>query len=169
MRIGYHYTTRKQWEESTQYSGLFPARISDHELADFRRAMPLMPEDAVWVWKELLDSEAAFVACILLAERHQSHEMVLLEVEYEDEDAMSVCFKPEADLEVMLHCTFSAGRFTTGNRDIELLHRHVPPERLRVVWEGNLLDPFGGVHVSPLSDAFCHEGRPSLERTGVLA
>lgn len=150
MRLGYHYTTRQRWEESVQHSGLFPHRIRQHELDRFRSAMPLMPDDAVWVWREILNPKAGLIACLVLGEIHDDFDMVMLEVQYGPEDAMSECFRPTEGDTVTLTCGFSAGRIEMGQRPIELIHRHIPPERLRVVWKGNLLEPFGGIHQTAL-------------------
>lgn len=151
MLLGYHYTTRDRWESISQH-GLFPHPIRQHELERFRLAMPLMPDEAVWVWQEPLSPRAALVVSILLGELRDDFDLVLIEVQYESQDAMSVNFREKPTDTVNLSCSFEAGGLKTGDRPIELLYRHIPPERLKIVWHGDLLAVFDGIHLEAKCD-----------------
>ncbi len=140
--IGYHYTTRDRWEK-IKYRGLYPAEISEHELSTFREGLPRVPGRAIWVWRERLTPEQAWICTTLLADRHRSFDIVLLEIEYHDTDAMSRLCRPEPADVVGLRCNFCVGWRETGMLPLELLVYHIPAGQISLIAEINLLEPFG--------------------------
>jgi hypothetical protein len=144
--IGYHYTTQTAWEESIKDLGMYPHVIRAHEFERFRSAMPDMQKDAIWVWKNPLTTRQAWIATAFLAHLHDSFDMVLLEIDYDESDAASIIYKELPSDTVKLSCDFAVGEWSIGNLPIELLINHVPSERIRKVWEGNLLTPLRNWH-----------------------
>jgi hypothetical protein len=134
--IGYHYTTKEVWEQA-QFNGLSPAPIRKHELEIFREQVPALPSDAIWVWQNVPAPEAAWVVTTNLASMHNSFELVLLEIDYEDSNACSVVYAGDDDIK--LQCSFSAGSFTTGFLPIELLNSTVAPKNIKLIQSFNLL------------------------------
>jgi hypothetical protein len=108
--------------------------------------MPDVPDKAIWVWRNPLTDKQAWIATVLLAHLHDSFDMVLLEIEYDESDAASILYKELPDDKVKLSCDFTVGEWSLGSLPIELLMNHVPPERIRKVWEGNLLAPLQNWH-----------------------
>ncbi len=139
---GYHYTTRDRWEQ-IKYLGLYPNEISAWELEKFRGGMPTMPSRAVWVWKERLTPDQVWICTTLLADRHGSFDLVLLEVEYDNVNSVSRICRPHPDDSITLTCGFCVGRFETGQLGVELLIDFIPASQITLIEELNLLEPFG--------------------------
>lgn len=139
--IGYHYTTRARWEKIRSL-GMYPDEISAHELETFHDAMPYLPERAIWVWRERLTPEQAWVCTTLISDRHSSFDLVLLEIEYKDTDAASVVCRPHPDDTVNLSAKFSAGGRGTGLLPIELLLDCIPAKQVTLLEEFNLIENF---------------------------
>jgi len=143
--IGYHYTTAEVWD-AIQREGLHIAPIRQSELERFRRGVPDLPPDAIWVWREPLTDEQAWFTLILLAEMHQSHNLVLLEVHYEDWASSSLACKEDPLDTIKLSCDFAVGRLGTGALPIDLIICDVPATSIECIWEVNLLDAMKGRH-----------------------
>ncbi len=101
--------------------------------------MPRLQRNVIWVWRERLTDEHAFITCFLLAEAHQSFDLVLLEIGYGNSDAASLIYKEHPEDIHRLTCKFSAGRLKTGSQPVELLVHDVPPEKIQLLWQGSLL------------------------------
>ena len=139
--IGYHFTTRENWEQGIALEGLKPDKVRDHELNTFRNSMPDMQDTAIWLWKDPLTPEEVWISTALLSDIRGSFDLVLLEVEYDDSDAATVVYKPDEGT-VKLKCNFSAGRRKMKDKPIELLVNPITPNQITKVWEVNLLAPF---------------------------
>jgi len=146
--IGYHYTTQKAWEAIREH-GLFPGHIRPHELERFQNTCGMdMPQEAVWVWKDRLTVENAWVVTALLANIHNDFDLILLKVHYKAADSIPLNYKPNPEDTVKLSCNFSVGtRDTTGDMPIDLLMNHIPPDQVEPIWEGSLLEPLEYAHV----------------------
>ena len=143
--IGFHYTTQEAWE-AIQYEGMKPAPIRQHEYDRFLADIPMLPREAIWVWKEELTDRQAFVVLTSLAVMHDSFDVVLLEVDYEPDSSASISCKEHPDDRVRLTCDFSIGHIAIGKLPIDLILDAVPAHNITKLWSGNLLAPFHGHH-----------------------
>ncbi len=137
--IGYHYTTREAWEK-IQREGMHTSRIVQHEYDKFLASVPLLPRDAIWVWRGKLNAEQAFITLLQLAEMHGSYDLVLLKVHYEGWGSASLACKEPGDGLIRLSCSFAVGRLDTGSLPIDLITHDVPATAVECIWEINLLD-----------------------------
>lgn len=144
---GYHYTTKEAWKV-IQREGMRPAPIRQCEYDKFLNAVPLLPPDAIWVWREPLSDEQAYITLIQLAEAHQSFDMVLLKVNYEKWASASHTCKEIPDDKIRLKCSFSVGRLYTGSLLIDLIICDVPTTNIELIWQVNLLDAMKGRHAA---------------------
>ncbi len=148
--IGYHYTTRETWEQ-VQHSALCPAPICSREYARFLTGIPALPRDAIWVWKEELSDQQAFIVLTSLAVTHNSFDIVLLAIDYEPDSSASVVYKDDSDGSLRLTCNFSIGHLEIGKLPIDLILDSVPASNITKLWSGDLLTPFYGRHKSESS------------------
>jgi len=143
--IGYHYTTHEAWEQ-IQHQGMLPAPIRQHEYDIFLASVPTLPRDAIWVWKEELTDQEAFVVLTSLAVMHDSFDLVLLAVDYDSSSsALTVCKENPDDL-LRLTCDFSIGHLTIDKQQIDLILDPVPANNIMELWSVNLLNTFRGRH-----------------------
>jgi hypothetical protein len=143
--IGYHYTTVPAWE-TIQREGMVPAPLRAHERDKFRESVPQLPDDAIWVWKEPLTDEQAYIVTLLIAELHQCYNLVLLEICYEEWGSASIACKDHQDDIIRLSCTFGAGRLQLPSLPIDLIICNVPAAAIKCIWRVNLLDMMRGRH-----------------------
>jgi len=141
--IGYHYTTRSHWEQGASIEGLIPNTIRPHELERFRKVMPDMQDEAVWVWKQPLDPRQAWICSALLSCIHNDFDLVLLEIEYDECDSVVYYHPlPDEDDSIKLTCNFSALDLETRDLEIDLLINTISPNRIEKIWEADLLAQF---------------------------
>jgi len=145
--IGYHYTPLEKWDV-IQREGLHLAPVRQHELDRFRRSLPALPDEAIWVWREPLTDEQAFITALNLASMHGSYEIALLRVQYDSWAAASHACKEHPDDTVKLRCNFGAGSLVTPMLPIELILADVPANRVEKIWQCNLLDAMKGRHTA---------------------
>ena len=138
--IGYHYTTREAYRD-IQLEGLYPSALRKHEYDKFSQIMPRLCREAIWLWKEKLSKVHAWIVTVTLAVNHDSFDLVLLKVEYDKENAVSI-IHANGDT-IKLKCSFSAHSLSTGSLPIELLMDPVSPKDIELIWEGDLLSPLG--------------------------
>jgi len=139
--IGYHYTTQKAWGQ-VQYDGMQLTPMRQFEYDKFIENIPTLPRDVIWVWKDKLIEEHAFIVSLLVAEMHLSFDIVLLRIEYEESNSASVVCRPDAQNFINLTCNFSAGRLATGSLPVDLILDYVPASNITVIQQYNLLGPF---------------------------
>lgn len=144
---GYHYTTREAWK-AIQREGMCLAPIRQHEYDKFLEALTWLPPDAIWVWREPLTDKHAFIMLILLSEMHQSFDMVLLKVNYEEWASASYACKASPEDKVRLKYSLSVGRLRTGSLPIDLIITDVPVASIELIWQVNLLDAMKGLHAA---------------------
>jgi hypothetical protein len=143
--IGYHYTTREAWEQ-IQYEGMKLDTIRQHEYDRFVCDIPTLPREAIWVWKEELTDEQAFVVLTSLAIMHDSFDVVLLEIDYEPDSSASISCREHPDDRVRITCNFAIGHVEIDKLPIDLILDDVPARNVTKLWSGNLLAPFQGRH-----------------------
>ena len=153
--LGYHYTTREGWEAIQDAGHLRPEKIRAHEHTRFSKICKNLPPDAIWVWEEELTDEEAFIALILLAEMHNSFDLVLLELRYPHSSSASIVCIPEPGDRLTLTCEFAVGRLRTGKRPIDLILDPVYANNIKELWQGNLLKAMQGRHRVRRSNSVC--------------
>ena len=145
--IGYHYTTKEFWEEHIQHEGLKPCPIRQHEYDIFVHSSPGLQKNAIWVWREPLSDRDAWIVAVSLAVMHDSFNLVLLKVGYDYEtEACSHLYKEFPSDSLRYTCNFGIHRMKTPSLPIELLAHVVPPERIEIIWEQDMLSIVYGRH-----------------------
>ncbi len=140
--IGYHYTTQKAWEQVQYGGGMQLTSMRQFEYDKFIRTIPTLPRDIIWVWKEKLIAEHAFIVSLLVSEMHLSFDIVLLRIEYEESISAAIVCRPNAQDFVKLTCDFSAGRLATGKLPVDLILDYVPVSNIMRIGQHNMLEPF---------------------------
>ena len=148
--IGYHYTTREAWEQ-IQHCGLHPSPIRQHEYDCFLPVCPTLPRDAVWVWKEELTDQEAFVVLTSLAIMHDSFDIVLLAIDYEPDSSASIICKEHNNNFGRLTCNFAIGPVKIDKLSIDLILDVIPPSNITKLWSGDLMAPFYDRHKSEVA------------------
>ncbi|MHC4296446.1 MAG: hypothetical protein ACYS7Y_04025 [Planctomycetota bacterium] len=144
--IGYHYTTMVNWNGIQESGELRLGRCRQHELDRFRESAPRLQEDVIWVWKNPLTDIQAWIVTALLSTMHGDFNLALLELTYPESDSCSLIYLDDPCSTLRFTCEFSAGNLDTGNLPIDLIANNVPMDRIRLLWEGDLLSPFYGRH-----------------------
>lgn len=81
--IGYHYTSKEHWEEIKK-EGLKPSLIRHIELQDMFRKQIF----GIWVWSKKQDIVSHFGNLIRVLSVHNSSNITLLSVQYEEKDVL---------------------------------------------------------------------------------
>ena len=144
--IGYHYTTKEAWEQ-IKYEGMLPATMNEHEWNSYAALAKGLPRKAIWVWQKTLSDKDTWIVTATLSCTHNSFNIVLLEVEYEPEDAGSIVHYQQDDSGLyVFKCNFSLGKLETPMLPIELLINPISPDNIELIWETDLLASVYGRH-----------------------
>lgn len=141
--IGYHYTTWETYQQ-IQETGLQLSILEKRHEAACDLVLEFIEDGCVWVYPEHMQGCELIGAVLSVAIRHDSHRLVCLEVDYfESESATKLAMKV-ADFSVedihLNHNLHGAGPFGHFQKRYDLITEPVPPERIQLVGEWDLLD-----------------------------
>jgi len=138
MRVGYHYTTLKNWEK-IEKEGLIPYLPEEHDNLYIRTdhwslrihfgengELPKM----IWIWEKKQSSLSHLGNILFQAASKNETKIVLLEVQFKKSDIMISKFKHKKGAQNIYH-DGQIGNFIYHEQEEALLLKNViPPERV---------------------------------------
>jgi hypothetical protein len=145
--IAYHFTTWETWKSTIEPEGLMPAPVAERHFPDLSLVEPYVREGAIWLYRNPLAGHKLLGQLFYVAVNHHSDRIVRLAAEYDDWQAASWLALREmqenpshtpSDTVNLTH-TLDAGHFGHDREHIELVISPIPPERIRLDGQWNLV------------------------------
>ncbi|MHC4188416.1 MAG: hypothetical protein ACYSUB_01905 [Planctomycetota bacterium] len=145
MCLGYHYTTRENYDNIIRTKSLLPVPVHPQHNGHFNDVKEQIQEGAIWLFKQPQLGIALVSVIFMVAVEHDAEQICLLEVEYRDHQAVSTQAAQllEDDTYIRLSNTFTMGnsqKYGHWNEPIELLNQPVPLERIKLSNQWDLRD-----------------------------
>lgn len=130
--IGYHYTAKKLWRQ-IEKQGLKPYQIRHPELRRYFR----FGVKGIWIWNEKLSGIGEVGSILWQVTTKDDHRVVKLKVEYEERDVLK---KRGRWVELYHNGHIGVWNYHDGTQTSHIIISPIPPERIELVKEYNLLD-----------------------------
>ena len=140
--IGYHFTTWEAWQD-IQRNGIQLSHLSSNSYPDCEEVSDLLDDGCIWVYTDLLPSYKMAGMVVYVALKHETHKVILLEVEYPEKASATILGAKQlqpGDRIRLTHTYNGAGPYGHSSQPFDLVLQPILPGKFDLLGEWDMLE-----------------------------